>query len=76
MWTGLALCLALVATAPWELRARVTLDGVAGVTPGAPGAVDSFVARARAPRFDVSPRGRVTRIALGNRMVRATEGCA
>jgi hypothetical protein len=45
-----------------------------------PGTLDYFVRRARAPhwelRFDVSARGRVTRIAFGNRSVRYTEGCA
>jgi hypothetical protein len=45
-----------------------------------PGAVDYFVRRARAPRwelrFDVSARGRVERISLGNHTVRYTEGCA
>lgn len=39
-----------------------------------------FVRRARAPhwrlRFDVSPEGRVTRIAFGNRTVFLVEGCA
>ena len=44
------------------------------------GSYDYFVRRSRAPRwelrFDVSARGRVTRIAFGNRTVRYTEGCA
>ena len=45
-----------------------------------PGARNVYVRRARAPhwrlRFDVSPQGRVTRIAFGDRSVYRTEGCA
>ena len=45
-----------------------------------PGARNVYVRRTRAPhwrlRFDVSPQGRVTRIAFGDRSVYRTEGCA
>ena len=45
-----------------------------------PAARNIFVRRARAPhwrlRFDVSPRGRVTRIAFGDSTVFLVEGCA
>ena len=45
-----------------------------------PAARNVYVKRTRAPhwrlRFDVSPQGRVTRIAFGDRSVYRTEGCA
>ncbi len=45
-----------------------------------PAARNVFVRRMRAPhwrlRFDVSPKGRVTRIAFGDRTVYLVEGCA
>lgn len=45
-----------------------------------PGARDYFLRSPSRPRwelrFDVSPRGRVTEIAFGNRAVRYVEGCA
>ena len=45
-----------------------------------PAARNVFVQRARAPRwrlrFDVSPQGRVTRIAFGDKTVFLVEGCA
>ena len=45
-----------------------------------PAARNVYVRRTRAPhwrlRFDVSPQGRVTRIAFGDRSVYRTEGCA
>jgi hypothetical protein len=45
-----------------------------------PAARNAFVRRTRAPhwrlRFDVSPQGRVTRIAFGDRSTYRTEGCA
>jgi hypothetical protein len=45
-----------------------------------PAGRNAFVRRSRAPhwhlRFDVSPQGRVSRIAFGDRTVYFTEGCA